>query len=146
MKRRIDGLAWAERAESPFGAAPKARGAKLAGLRFERSMVKRVSAWFPGDEVLAGPWIHYGDSNGPGFAQPDIVCLKRKIVFECKLGFRNEALIELEELYLPLCERVWGGKFQGIVLAKHWRAEAEASAPLLSDLTASAVRLGVFLA
>ena len=146
MKRRIEGLAWAERAESPFGGAPRARGAKLAGLRFERSMVKRVSAWFPGDEVLAGPWIHYGDSNGPGFAQPDIVCLKRKIVFECKLGFRNEALIELEELYLPLCERVWGEGFRGVVLAKHWRAEEQNSALLLPDLELLSARLGVFLA
>lgn len=123
LKRQIDRLAWVERTESPFGKVSRAKGAKALGLQFERRVGKLASKWFPGDEVLLGPWLRFADAHGEGFAQPDIVCLKAGLVLECKLGFRAEAFAELEGLYIPLCERLWRRTFRGLVVCKHWRGD-----------------------
>ena len=103
MCRHISGLISAQYAENPFGRTPRARGLKAKGLRYQRSVGEFLAKRHL--DVRAGPWIHFSDRHGPGFAQPDFVihyAPERWIVLEAKLTQTPNAFEQLIHLYLPL--------------------------------------------
>ena len=133
--RKIEALDFAELCKPVFPAS-KASGSKELGLRYERSVLKRVKRWFKGETVFHNPWIRFHDLHGNGFACPDIVVLESGIIFECKLSFKESAISQISDLYLPLCEEVFRRKFSRIIICKHWKGKApEEAFPFLEVLS-----------
>jgi len=110
--RRITGLVWAEWASSPWPAS-RPRGAKGAGLRYERRVAKATK----GDH---GRWLRFCDANGTGYCSPDILLwqpppafggppltLAALIVLECKLTWTPEAEAQLTGLYCPILAHLY---------------------------------------
>jgi hypothetical protein len=125
--RIVQGLIFAELC-SPVFPPSKFEGLKELGLRYERSVLKRVKRWFKNETILHNPWIRFRDSAGNGFACPDIIALDSGIIFECKLSFRESAISQISDLYLPLCERVFQKPFKRIIICKHWKGKAPSEA------------------
>lgn len=99
--RVVQGLLWATPvAEGPWGPG-RARGAKAMGLRFER----QVAAAIPG--AIHGQWFKFEDTNGVGFAQPDLLLglgHRTVAILECKYSWVAEGHTQMELLYAPI---VW---------------------------------------
>jgi len=106
--RAVVGLKWARlAAKPPFGVPRGARGAKAAGLRYEKAFARALP------EALHGKWIEYCDSNGPGYAQPDFILVGQSagLVLETKYTQCEAGWSQPRDLYVPLCEAIWGIKF-----------------------------------
>ncbi len=119
--RQVEGLHWVfPRAKAPgFATGKRPRGAKGAGLRFE----KLVATAIP--QATHGQWFEFCDKNGLGFACPDLIIPTRDVVFvlECKLTANEEADRQLSDLYLPLARQHFGKLPAGIVVARHLTAQ-----------------------
>lgn len=113
--RVIDGLKWAQRDdEGPRFGRSRARGRKAAGIKYEKSLASALPV------ALHGQWIRFGDRNGLGFAQPDFLLElgDRMVVLETKYTWVAEGHSQIELLYRPLVEEIWGKPVLGIVVAK----------------------------
>ena len=101
-------LDFARYSKNPFGAKPKrSRGAKAAGLRYERMVGKELARRRL--DFAQGPWIQFKDNNGIGFAQPDFIVyssLDLWIVLEAKLSQTPAAFEQLLRLYIPLLRKL----------------------------------------
>lgn len=60
-------------------------------------------------ELLSGQWLHFRDSNGNGFAQPDFILLSSDlaVILDAKLSHTILARPQLEHLYRPLVQFFW---------------------------------------
>lgn len=115
MTRAVKGLKWAEaRDAGPFGRS-RPRGAKALGVRYERNLAKALPGW------RHGQWIEFEDQNGRGWAQPDFIHQfgRKLVVLEAKYSWVPEAIGQLELLYRPLCEAIWGREVLGFVVCKN---------------------------
>lgn len=74
------------------------RGAKAAGLRYERALAKAIPL------ALHGQWFQYRTPDGPAWCQTDLLLLgkKRAVVIEVKLSDYLGARVQLQNLYLPV--------------------------------------------
>ena len=113
---------------SPFGRPRGSTPAQRAGLAFERA----VGRWLTRAGIKArSVWLEYEEESGVrALASPDFVITDGPLapaILECKLTFRSEAIAQLENLYLPLCEHLWGqqGCWKRLVVVKRWHASAE---------------------
>lgn len=133
MHRRIKGLQEVELCENPFGKSPRQSGARALGLRFQRVVERALPA------ALHGQWLRFRDSNGLGYAQPDILAVQsqtlpsicrgqtlfQKIAFppllliECKLTDTSAADGQMADLYRPLLSALWPGPIHQIVVVKY---------------------------
>ena len=54
--------------------------------------------------LLSGQWLHFADSNGKGFAQPDFLLHSPDLtlILDAKLSHTPFARPQLEKLYAPL--------------------------------------------
>ena len=112
---------------APFPKARGQRGAKAAGLRFERAVRRQLIKQFPKAQSLPlptlshGPWYEFTDANGRGYCQPDFVIQTEREVFalECKLTDTVAGEAQLRELYLPVLRMAHGLPAYGIVLVRH---------------------------
>lgn len=103
------GLKWAEvTVEGPWSSSgtPRGSGARARGYRYERKVNRYLQSKFPGT-VLYQHWIQFEDSNGPGWACPDFVCVptgreKHRLILDAKLSATWRAEDQLCGLYLPL--------------------------------------------
>lgn len=116
--RHVAGLLWAEHvAEGPFGPQKRRKGAKAAGLGYERKVCGALPA------AIFNPWFAYMDANGKGFAQPDFLLpLKGGIlaILEVKLTATPTAEEQLRELYMPIAEFLWPDReVIGVMVAKN---------------------------
>lgn len=130
MHRIIEGLEWAEPARNPYGKTPKTpRGAKGAGLRFERQVASGITG------ARTGRWFVFRDANGTGYCSPDIILATAQglIVLECKLSDTPHAFSQIERLYKPVLQMVFRRPVAGIVVAKHLRAHTD-TALVVEDL------------
>ena len=61
-------------------------------------------------ELIVGPWIGFEDSKGVGICQPDLLVVGTysTLILEAKLKQSKRALVQLQHLYAPLAEKVWG--------------------------------------
>lgn len=116
MTRQVRGLRWARLREAgPFGRS-RPRGAKAMGVRYERQLAKQLGAGW-----RHGQWIEFEDANGRGWAQPDFILIgqRRLVVLEAKYTWVPEAMAQLDLLYRPLCEALWGLPVVGFVVCKN---------------------------
>lgn len=115
--RRIAGLVWAKPCPWPSCIPRRARlrGARAAGIRYEKAVAKAI----PG--AKRGPWFEFFDANGHGYCQPDIVVdgHGRVLVVECKLTDIELAQAQLDYLYLPVLREVYRRPVVGLIVVRH---------------------------
>ena len=119
--RAIVGLHYAALCLRPAN-IPKGRpkGAKAAGLRYEKALAAVIS------RAEHGQWFEFTDLNGPGHCQMDLLIVgnKRVVILECKLTDVQTGRAQLEDLYFPIARQVWPDKRPlGIVAARHLSKE-----------------------
>ncbi len=114
--RAIQGLKWARALASRPSCIPKGRasGAKAEGLRYERLVAKRLPV------ARHGQWFEYEDLKGHGYCQTDIIMEIQgcRVVLEVKYTWTAEGHYQLERLYLPVVEAVYGAPVVGVVVCK----------------------------
>lgn len=98
-----------------FARNARPRGVKRKGILYEREIEKALpSGW------KRGQWLVFHDSAGPGYCQLDfhLECADGVVVMEAKLGWVPEGHSQLELLYRPVVEKIWGKPMIGLVIAK----------------------------
>ena len=113
--RQVVGLQRAVPCARPqWMARRRPRGSKGLGLRYEAALARALPS------ALHNPWYEYLDANGPGWASPDILTKYRGhvVVLECKLTDIAAAEAQLQELYFPIVELVYGLPAKGIVVVR----------------------------
>jgi hypothetical protein len=123
--RIIAGLSYAACCLRPAN-IPKSRprGARAAGLRYEKALAAAV----PG--AIAGQWFEFFDANGPGHCQTDLLIVgkRRVVVIEAKLSDVEGGRRQIESLYIPVVRAVWPElKPLGIVAVRHLGRELDES-------------------
>ena len=114
MSRLLRNLLWAREASGSPWPATRARGAKLAGLRYEKAVGKALPAGF-----LHGRWFEFQDAEGRGFAQTDYIEPSLGLCLEVKYTWTPAAHLQLDCLYLPILREVYGGSWRGVVVCKN---------------------------
>lgn len=116
MKRKVIGLRWATVCERPSNLpVSRPRGAKAAGLRYERLLAKALP------EAIRGQWFEFEDRNGRGYCQTDLllpVNFGKVAVLECKYTYTWEGLQELANLYLPVVKMALRREAVGVMVCK----------------------------
>lgn len=125
--RAVDGLKWAREAESPWGKRQRVRGAKAKGLAYERALAKAL----PG--ATHGQWFEFEDRNGRGYCQPDLI-LCRGLLLEAKYTWTIDGHRQIEGLYKPVLEKVYGVGWIGIVVCKVLVAGMPRGVKVVGDL------------
>jgi hypothetical protein len=100
------------------------RGAKAAGLRYEKALAAAIP------RAEHGQWVEFRDLNGPGHCQMDLVIegSKRVVIIECKLTNVEEGRAQIENLYFPVARMIWPDKKPlGIVAVRHLSKEFDLS-------------------
>lgn len=104
--RPVEGLLWARPCERPdFVPNSRPRGAKAAGLRYERAFVKYLQ---PG--VIHGQWFEFEDASGLRYCQTDVLyplSLHLLAVVELKYTLVDSAWDQLLDLYGPVVEAAY---------------------------------------
>lgn len=113
--RVISGLSWAEACPRP-ACIPKSRprGAKAAGLRYERELAKALPL------ATHGQWWQFEDRAGPGYCQTDLVLPTEGglLVLEAKYTWTQTGHRQIQQLYKPVLERATGKLVVGAVVCK----------------------------
>lgn len=136
--RLISGLLWARPAEKAPFRQGKGRGAKAAGLRYERALARSLpGGWH-------GHWYEFEDRNGRGFCQPDLVLVwkGRLVVLEAKYTWVAEAHSQIERLYRPVLEMAHGHGVGGVVVCRGLVPGMPPALPVIRDLP-SALALAI---
>jgi hypothetical protein len=118
MHRRIEGLKRAIPLSDRPSCIPlsKLRGAKAAGLRFERALHKSLKG------SILGQWFEFEDALGHGYCQTDLLFSRLPdfmIVVECKYTLVPGAHSKLSSLYIPIVEKALGCRAAGVVVVKN---------------------------
>ena len=117
MARRVSRLKWAIALTSRPSCIPVARarrGAKAAGLRYERALARAL----PGAEH--GRWFEFDDVDGRGYAQVDLLREFDEfvLVLEAKYTWTLEGHHQIEWLYRPVVEKALAKPVRGLVICK----------------------------
>jgi hypothetical protein len=101
------------------------RGVKALGLKYERLAGKEIKGVFP--QALLGTWFSFADINGFGYCQPDIIVefVRFVVVGECKLTETQQGREQIERLYRPVLEKVFGKVVRGVVITRHLTRETK---------------------
>jgi hypothetical protein len=92
------------------------KGAKAAGLRFERSLAKHLKG------SLHGRWFEFEDQNGHGYCQTDVIYVFRPrfaVVIEVKYTLVPGAHSKLQNLYIPVVSHALKMPAVGVVAVKN---------------------------
>lgn len=123
MIRRIDGLRWARMsAEGPRLPISRPRGAKAAGLRYERALARALPTW------KHGQWWEFEDRRGHGWCQTDLMTRAQiadplhggdeVVILEAKYTYTREAWEQIEGLYAPVLTMATGRSVVGIQVCR----------------------------
>lgn len=106
------------------------RGAKAAGLRYERALAAALP------QAEHGAWFEYRDANGPGYCQPDLLLHLPSItvVLEIKYTWTDKAYDQIEKLYLPVLQIALGKPVIGMQICKKLVPQAAAASRICSML------------
>lgn len=113
--RVIKRLQWAEPLKERPACIPSSRprGAKGAGLRYERALARHLS------EGAHGVWFEFRDENGSGYCQTDHLYsfLPTFVaVLEVKYTLVLEAYSKLRDFYLPIVSKAMKCPTVGIII------------------------------
>ena len=97
------------------------RGSKAAGLAYEKKVGRKLRRLWP--DLVSGQWFEYSDANGVGCCQVDhyVVLDYQVVVFECKLSQTPVGFSQIDLLYRPILEMVYGKPVTGVQVCKHLR-------------------------
>lgn len=130
--RIIRGLSYAARCPRPSSIpVGRPRGAKAAGIRYERALAKALPSGFE-----HGPWFTFRDINGSGYCQPDFLLVLNNlaVILECKYSWTMAAWGQMELLYVPVLKLALQRPVIGIQLCKRLIPEASAGCKIVSNL------------
>lgn len=131
MKRVINGLKWAALAARP-SALPigRPRGQKAWGVRYEREVAAAISVG------IHGQWFKFEDSAGVGVCQTDLLLDLGTVmlVLEVKYTWTAEGHFQLDRLYQPVVEMVFGKPAIGVVVCKKLIIGMPAEVKVAADL------------
>lgn len=118
LHRRINRLHWAHPLEGRPASIPNSRprGAKAAGLRYERALAKHLP------EATHGQWFEFSDGNGHGYCQTDLLMpfLPHFIaIIEIKYTLVPNAFSKMLDLYIPVVSKAMGCPVAGIIAVKN---------------------------
>jgi hypothetical protein len=116
--RIITNLKWAHPLPSRPSIIPasRPRGAKGAGLRFEKAIAKAIPS------ALHGTWFEFEDKGGHGYCQTDIIYTLRPdlvVVIEVKYTLVPGAHSKLVNLYIPVVTKALNRPVVGVVAVKN---------------------------
>jgi hypothetical protein len=123
--RIISGLISARKLTSrpagiPFG---RPRGAKAAGMRYQRLFEAALALEFPASGVEIGPWFEYFDVNGRGYCQPDAIIYDIAwdswLICEIKLTDYDRAKRQMTELYVPVLQKALGTPIRRLAILRN---------------------------
>lgn len=114
------------------------RGARAAGLNYERKVERYIESWRGEREVVKGLPFRFCDRDGWRFCIPDFLLMdfSRKLccIVEVKLRHSGTAGLELERLYVPvLAKALKGWKIQALEICK-WYVPGVTTTPLVKDV------------
>jgi hypothetical protein len=113
--RKVSEVRWVREVGRP-GCVPvgRPRGAKAAGVRYERALALAMP------QVSHGVWLEFEDALGHGYAQVDFLWRGEGgvVVGEAKLTWRREAYVQVRKLYFPLLKWLFGS-VGGILICKN---------------------------
>jgi hypothetical protein len=116
VSRIIHGLKWARALDSRPACIPasRPRGAKAAGLRYERALARALPA------AKHGQWFEFEDEHGRGYCQVDLMIqlLSGVLILEAKYTWCPEGHCQIEQLYMPVVAEAWGMPVAGLVVCK----------------------------
>lgn len=113
--RRIRGLVWARSCDRPKNLPwVQSRGAKAAGLRYERTLARGIY------RAAHGQWWEFEDKAGRGFCQTDVLVELSGgvLILEAKYTWTEEGHRQIEDLYLPVVSKALGLPCIGAVVCK----------------------------
>jgi hypothetical protein len=116
--RVISRLHWAKALQSKPDCIPTARvrGAKAAGLRYERALARHLP------ESAHGVWFEYNDENGHGYCQPDLLFSFLPdfvAILEVKYTLVLDAFSKLHDLYIPVISLAMNAPAVGVVVVRN---------------------------
>lgn len=136
MARTIRGLKWARTCQRP-GGLPQARprGAKAAGLRYERSLASALPC-----PAKHGQWFEFEDSAGRGICQPDLLVnwQGHLLVLEAKYSWCPEGHQQIDGLYLPVVGLALRRPVSGLVVVRRMLGQMPSWARRASSLDEAA--------
>ena len=113
-------------------AVRKPRGAKAAGLRYERKATEMLEQYFSW-RFVPGPWVLFGsESKGTRWCQPDGLLILpeegRIVVVEIKHSHMALAWWQLFHLYIPVVKALFGPAwaYSGCEVVKYYDAATKA--------------------
>lgn len=97
--------------EPSFKRRVSRKGAKGAGLAYEKKVHEKLTDQF-GGVYLASPWIKYcEEGRGSKYCQPDGLVFDVNagviLVVECKLSFTSDAYFQMAHKYVPILEAMF---------------------------------------
>lgn len=123
-QRTAHGVYFAQRLDFRPPAIPigRPRGAKAAGIRYEKALGKAL-----GQMAQHGPWFQFKDKNGLGHCQPDYLIELQSLVviLECKYTWTIAAYVQIEALYAPVVSFALGKPVIGLQVCKRLIPEAQ---------------------
>ncbi len=107
--------------------ASRPRGAKKLGHTYEKNFGKALALAFPKNQVRASQWFYFLDENGFGYCQTDwlVILPLEVLIFECKLTDTEKGRSQINRLYRPVVEKVFGLPARGMVVTRHLTRETE---------------------
>lgn len=127
------------------------KGAKAAGVRFEKKIVKELEAIYP--MFIAGIPFHYRTRYNPrNNCLPDGILFREKdlVIIEIKLRHTADAWWQLRKLYQPVAVKAMGRPVRLLEICKYYEPEVRVpeSQPLFASLEqflVSRVELGCLI-
>ena len=118
VARQVERVEWAQTCSAPsFHSARRPRGTKGLGVTYERKLAKALTKG--GWAHTYGQWFAYGDGGARHLCQPDFILTDWElVVLECKLTRVEEALAQLEGLYVPVLTAVYKRPVHAIVVTR----------------------------
>ena len=123
-----DCIYWARPINRPsFIPQSRPRGAKAAGLRYERKFAEYLKPL----GVLHGQWFEFEDKSGIRYCQTDIIfplSLRLFALMEIKYTLTDRAYDQLLDLYGPVVEAAYNTRCGLVTVFKNTRTDYDRSA------------------
>lgn len=127
--RVLKGLTSAKITEPPkiYAERPKLKGSRAKGITYERMVGRRLQERINKGEIpaelVSSQWFSFFDSVGPGYCQIDhyLICPGFIILIECKLTQSDSAPDQMDKLYRPILEMIYGVPVVCVQVCKNLR-------------------------
>lgn len=104
------GVKWAKLLDQQpvFIKRQRLEGARAQGMRYEKKALEKIKrlASERSVDIIASPWIEFGDDSGRRWCQPDCLVFGQgsAIVIEVKYRHTADAWFQLWHLYVPVLQ------------------------------------------